>query len=118
MKPLNSNTQAYSNLKAAFIAMMLVLFCHPVIAAGGLDEATNWVDEIASWAYTFLGSAVVLYSTYMVIMALLEKKTWGMWASASLKRQLLAVSLQQSLTLGLFGEANHARRRTRSIRQL
>lgn len=77
MKPLNSNTQAYSNLKAAFIAMMLVLFCHPVIAAGGLDEATNWVDEIASWAYTFLGSAVFVYSIVMVIMALLEKKTWG-----------------------------------------
>ena len=77
MKPLNSNTQAYSNLKAAFIAMMLVLFCHPVIAAGGLDEATNWVDEIADWAYKLLGSAVFVYSIVMVIMALLEKKTWG-----------------------------------------
>ncbi|WP_407531760.1 conjugal transfer protein [Vibrio parahaemolyticus] len=77
MKALNSNTQTYSNLKAAFIAMMLVLVCHPAIAAGGLDEATNWVDEIADWAYKLLGSAVFVYSIVMVILALLEKKTWG-----------------------------------------
>lgn len=77
MKALNSNTQAYNNLKAAFIAMTLVLVCHPAIAAGGLDEATNWVDEIADWAYKLLGSAVFVYSIVMVILALLEKKTWG-----------------------------------------
>ncbi|EGQ7684613.1 conjugal transfer protein [Vibrio parahaemolyticus] len=77
MNTLNSNTQTYNNLKAAFIAMMLVLVCHPAIAAGGLDEATNWVDEIADWAYKLLGSAVFVYSIVMVIMALLEKKTWG-----------------------------------------
>ncbi|CAH1563260.1 MULTISPECIES: conjugal transfer protein [Vibrio harveyi group] len=77
MNTLNSNTRAYNNLKAAFVAMMLVLFCHPAIAAGGLDEATNWVDEIADWAYKLLGSAVFVYSIVMVILALLEKKTWG-----------------------------------------
>ena len=77
MNTLNSNTQAYNNLKAAFIAMMLVLVCHPAIAAGGLDEATNWVNEIADWAYGLLGAAVFVYSIIMVILALLEKKTWG-----------------------------------------
>ncbi|ELI0636053.1 MULTISPECIES: hypothetical protein [Vibrio harveyi group] len=77
MKPLNSNTQAYHNLKAAFIAVMLILFGHPAIAAGGLDEATNWVNEIADWAYKLLGAAVFVYSIVMVILALLEKKTWG-----------------------------------------
>lgn len=77
MKALNSNTQTYSNIKAAFIAMMLIIVCHPAIAAGGLDEATNWVDEIADWAYKLLGSAVFVYSIVMVILALLEKKTWG-----------------------------------------
>ncbi|WP_104046692.1 conjugal transfer protein [Vibrio jasicida] len=77
MNTLNSNTQAYNSLKTAFIAMMLVLVCHPAIAAGGLDEATNWVDEIADWAYKLLGSAVFVYSIVMVILALLEKKTWG-----------------------------------------
>ncbi len=77
MNTLNSNTRAYNNLKAAFVAMMLVLFCHPAIAAGGLDEATNWVDEIADWAYKLLGSAVFVYSIVMVILTLLEKKTWG-----------------------------------------
>lgn len=41
MKALHSNTQTYINLKAAFIAMMLIIVCHPAIAAGGLDEATN-----------------------------------------------------------------------------
>ncbi|MGD1439493.1 conjugal transfer protein [Vibrio harveyi] len=77
MKPLNSNTQAYNNLKAAFIAVMLILFGHPAVAAGGLDEATNWVNEIADWAYKLLGAAVFVYSIVMVILALLEKKTWG-----------------------------------------
>ncbi|MDV6252896.1 conjugal transfer protein [Vibrio sp. EA2] len=77
MKTLNSNSHVHSNLKAVFIAMMLVLFCYPALAAGGLDEATNWVDEIASWAYKLLGSAVVLYSIVMVILALMDKKTWG-----------------------------------------
>lgn len=77
MNTLNSNTQAYNNLKAACIVTMLVLFCHPAIAAGGLDEATNWVDEIADWAYKLLGSAVFVYSIVMVILALIEKKTWG-----------------------------------------
>lgn len=77
MKALNSNTQTYNNLKAAFIAMMLVLVCHPAIAAGGLDEATNWVNEIADWAYKLLGAAVFVYSIVMVILALIEKKTWG-----------------------------------------
>ena len=77
MKPLNSNTQAYHNLKAAFIAVMLILFGHPAIAAGGLDEATNWVNEIADWAYKLLGAAVFVYSIVMVILALIEKKTWG-----------------------------------------
>ncbi|MHA2729376.1 conjugal transfer protein [Vibrio campbellii] len=77
MKALNSNTQTYSNIKATFIAMMLIIVCHPAIAAGGLDEATNWVDEIADWAYKLLGSAVFVYSIVMVILALLEKKTWG-----------------------------------------
>ncbi|WP_045418075.1 hypothetical protein [Vibrio owensii] len=77
MNTLNSNTQAYSNLTIAFIAIMLILFGHPAIAAGGLDEATNWVNEIADWAYKLLGAAVFVYSIVMVILALLEKKTWG-----------------------------------------
>ncbi|WP_061010186.1 hypothetical protein [Vibrio sp. CUB2] len=77
MKPLNSNTQTYNNLKAAFIAMMLAVFCHPAIAAGGLDEGITWVNEVADWAYKLLGAAVFVYSIVMVILALLEKKTWG-----------------------------------------
>ncbi|APP05191.1 conjugal transfer protein [Vibrio harveyi] len=77
MKALKSNTQTYNNLKAVVIATMLVLVFHPAIAAGGLDEATNWVNEIADWAYKLLGAAVFVYSIVMVILALLEKKTWG-----------------------------------------
>lgn len=93
MKTLNSNSHVHSNLKAAFIAMMLVLFCHPALAAGGLDEATNWVDEIASWAYKLLGSAVVLYSIVMVILALMDKKHGAMLVSVSRRLRVLAVSL-------------------------
>ncbi len=77
MTPLHSNIPSSNNLRAVLVAMMLILVYQPVLAAGGLDEATNWVNEIASWAYRFLGSAVVLYSIVMVILALLDKKTWG-----------------------------------------
>ena len=77
MKHLHSAKQKLQNLKAAFTCAVPAMLSAPTFAAGGLDEATIWVDEITTWAYTFLGSAVLLYCIYLVIMALLEKKQWG-----------------------------------------
>ncbi|WP_199481225.1 conjugal transfer protein [Vibrio owensii] len=77
MNTLNSKTQTYSNLKAAFIAMMLVLVCHPAIAAGGLDEGITWANEIADWLYKLLGSATLIYVLVQCGLAFFEKKQWA-----------------------------------------
>lgn len=77
MKALNSNTQAYSNLTIAFIAVMLILFGHPAIAAGGLDEGINWANEIADWLYKLLGSATLIYVLVQCGLAFFEKKQWA-----------------------------------------
>lgn len=77
MKRLHSVKQKLQNLKAAFTCTVPAALSTPTFAAGGLDEATKWVDDVTSWAYGFLGAAVLLYCIYLVIMALLEKKQWG-----------------------------------------
>jgi hypothetical protein len=46
-------------------------------AAGGLQEATDQVNEIKTWAYGFLGVGVFVYLIYNVIMALLDRKQWA-----------------------------------------
>ncbi|APP08080.1 hypothetical protein [Vibrio harveyi] len=77
MEALNLNTQACNNLKVALIAMMLVLFCHPAIAAGGLDEGINWANDIADWLYKLLGSATLIYVLVQCGLAFFEKKQWA-----------------------------------------
>ncbi|MGR5514048.1 conjugal transfer protein [Vibrio harveyi] len=77
MQALNSNTQAYSNLTIAFIAVMLILFGHPAIAAGGLDEGINWANTIADWLYKLLGSATLIYVLVQCGLAFADKKQWA-----------------------------------------
>lgn len=45
--------------------------------AGGLDDATDAAGELKTWGYTFLGVVVFVYLIYKVVMALMEKETWG-----------------------------------------
>jgi len=77
MSIFQSTKPALRRVHASFWALLAFTLSRPALAAGGLQEANNWVDEITTWAYAFLGSAVLLYCVYLVIMALLEKKQWG-----------------------------------------
>ncbi|WP_193067747.1 conjugal transfer protein [Halomonas sp. 3D7M] len=73
MKMINSNT-----VGIGFFALMLVLF--PAIgfaAAGGLAAATNALEGFRAWAYGFLAVVVLVYMLYKVMLAFLEKGTWG-----------------------------------------
>ncbi|MCT7947684.1 hypothetical protein [Shewanella septentrionalis] len=49
----------------------------PAMAAGGLDEATSAVQTFQIWLYGFLGVGVLVYMVYQIILAMLEKQTWG-----------------------------------------
>lgn len=77
MSIFQSTKPALCRVHASFWALLTFTLSRPTMAAGGLQKATNWVQEITTWAYTFLGAAVLLYCIYLVIMALLEKKQWG-----------------------------------------
>lgn len=57
--------------------MLVVAMTTPVYAAGGLDKATNAVEEFRFWLYTFLGVGSLCYMVYQVILAMLEKQPWG-----------------------------------------
>ncbi|MGF1872002.1 conjugal transfer protein [Photobacterium indicum] len=52
------------------------MMSHPVLASGGLDDATNAVAEIQVWFYGFLGVACLLYMGYQVGLALTNKQDW------------------------------------------
>lgn len=49
----------------------------PALAAGGLDAGTNAMNDIKFWIYTFAGVVAFVVLVYNIIMALLERKTWG-----------------------------------------
>lgn len=57
---------------------VLMMFANTALAqSGGLEAATDKVDEIKTWAYGFLGVGVFCYMIYNVIMALLDRKQWA-----------------------------------------
>lgn len=57
---------------------VLMMFANTALAqSGGLEVATDKVDEIKTWAYGFLGVGVFCYMIYNVIMALLDRKQWA-----------------------------------------
>ena len=46
-------------------------------AFAGLADATNALTEIKSWLFTFVGVAALVYLLYNVLMAIMERKSWG-----------------------------------------
>ena len=56
---------------------LLITLSNPVLAAGGLDEATDALDTFRGWLYGFLGVGVLVYMVYQVILAMLDKQPWG-----------------------------------------
>jgi len=58
------------------VGIISLVSVFPVLA-GGLTEANTALTDIKVWAYSFLGIAVSVFMIYKVIMALMEKETWG-----------------------------------------
>ncbi len=67
----------FTTFKAKCTLFVFTLICTVPALAAGLDDATDAVDEIKTWAYTFLGTVVFVFIIYKVIMALMDKETWG-----------------------------------------
>ena len=70
------NTFKKALKKSTFVAAGTLLAAAPALA-GGLDEGTSAVSEFRVWFYGFLSAGVSVFMIYKVIMALIEKETWG-----------------------------------------
>lgn len=77
MKILEAKIQHVKAKKAALLSLLLLAISQPALAAGGLDSATRWVDEVTTWAYGITGAVAILYCIYLVIMAFMERKEWS-----------------------------------------
>jgi hypothetical protein len=66
------------NKKLLLAALMAatVTTALPAAAAGGLQEATDAVDDFKVWFYGFLGVCCLIYTAYQISLALAEKKQW------------------------------------------
>ncbi|KAB7715130.1 conjugal transfer protein [Plesiomonas shigelloides] len=50
----------------------------PALAAGGgLSAGTNALTDVKTWLYTFIGVAALVYLLYNILMAFMERKSWG-----------------------------------------
>lgn len=71
---------AVANTLMFVFAFAVMCIAQPVFAAGGLgslDKATNALQDILSWLKVFVVVASILYITYLVVMAIAEKKAWS-----------------------------------------
>lgn len=64
-------------LKSAAALVAVSAMSSPVLAAGGLSEATDALDTFKTWLYGFLGVGVLVYMVWQVALAMLEKQQWG-----------------------------------------
>ncbi len=65
-------------MKNIFLTFLMMAFIPSfAMAAGGLDEATSAIQTFQTWLYGFLGVGVLVYMIYQIILAMLEKQTWG-----------------------------------------
>lgn len=95
---MNGNNTISAKIKTgmqAAIAAVGMFFFNFAFAAAGLEEATNQISEIKTWAYAFLGIVVFVYLIYLVIMALLDKKQW-----ADVLQGLMYVALAGGIIVG------------------
>ena len=60
-------------IKANVAVGVISIFTAFPALAGGLADATNAVNEIKTWGYSFLGAVVFVFLIYKVVMAFLEK---------------------------------------------
>jgi hypothetical protein len=66
-----------TNIKTKVALGVISIFSVFPVFAGGLSDATDAANEAKTWAYGFLGVIVFLFLIYKVIMALIDKETWG-----------------------------------------
>lgn len=62
------------------VFMFSLTFSDFALAQGGLaslDKATNALEDILSWLKVFVVVGSLLYITYLVVMAIAEKKAWS-----------------------------------------
>lgn len=66
---------------SVFLLGMIATFLavNPAFADGlaSLEKATTALQDILSWLKVFVVVASVLYITYLVVMAIAEKKSWS-----------------------------------------
>lgn len=63
--------------KAMVAAAPLLPMTAMAAGGGGLDQATQAMDEFRTWAYGALAIGCLIYMLYKVTMAFLEKHSWG-----------------------------------------
>lgn len=75
----NIKKKAFNTLKKISSgALCSVMAAAPALAAGGgLPAATNALTDIKVWLYSFAGIAAVVYLIYNIVMAFMERKSWG-----------------------------------------
>lgn len=56
--------------------LTLSAFAMPALAAGGLDEATNAIEDISDWLYKALGAGSSIVIAYYVLLVWMDKKQW------------------------------------------
>ncbi|MGR2997562.1 TrbC/VirB2 family protein [Vibrio vulnificus] len=79
IRKLLENLKA-SETRQAFgvlLSVGLAFASQDVMAAGGLDKATNTAQEIQSWMYIITGVACTANISYLCVMAKLGKKQWN-----------------------------------------
>ncbi|WP_109427004.1 conjugal transfer protein TraC [Aggregatibacter kilianii] len=72
---LTQNKTAFY-VMASIIAVAILSFA-PDVFAGGLDEATSQASSIKTWAYKFLAVIASGYIIFNIVMAFVNKKSWG-----------------------------------------
>ncbi len=65
------------NNKLRGALMLLSFLAPPLMAAGGLDEGTQAVNDFRIWFYGFLGAGSLAYIGYNAGLAMFEKQQWN-----------------------------------------
>lgn len=67
----------FANVNRFVFALFFMVFSGFAAAAGGLDSATNALTNVKTWLFTFVGIGALVYMLYCILMAFMERKSWG-----------------------------------------
>ncbi len=67
----------FANVNRFVFALFFMLFSGFAAAGGGLDSATNAITNLKSWLFPFVGLCALVYMLYCILMAFMERKSWG-----------------------------------------